>query len=88
MNSNQDLKVELKALKIQQKELSKAIKATEDYIKRSEIIDKIKSITKTLTEAPEVVPEVDNNVSVVLPTPAFTNNIKPKKEKAPKKDKN
>jgi len=86
MNSNQNLKVELKELKLKYKELSKKIKSTDDYINRAEVINSIKTITKTLTEAPEVNEVVSDNVAVVLPDPAFTNNTKPKKVKAPKKD--
>jgi hypothetical protein len=88
MNSNQNLKVELKELKLKYKELSKKIKSTDDYINREEVINSIKTITKTLTEAPEVNEVVSDNVAVVLPDTAFTNNTKPKKVKALKKDKN
>jgi hypothetical protein len=88
MNSNQNLKVELKELKLKYKELSKKIKSTDDYINRAEVINSIKTITKTLTEAPEVNEVVSDNVAVVLPDTAFTNNTKPKKVKALKKDKN
>jgi len=88
MNSNQNLKVELKELKLKYKELSKKIKSTDDYVNRAEVINNIKTITKTLTETTDAPNEEHNNTqqNVILPTPAFTNNIKQKKVKAPKKD--